>query len=302
MGATANRYLTRLITMLLSTAAPIISAHTQNYGKVGAVNLDVTATPPGGSPRTLTVGSNIVYKERIVTSEKGSTQILFPDQSTLNVGVNSSLVIDEFYYDPNAKSGTMVASLTKGVLRYIGGQVSHTSGVTINTPISIIGIRGGIATVMLNVPPAIASGDPHLSRRGGQQIVIAHFGTITLRNQINQVVIRQGFAALVNSANQQIGSPFRPSGALLGQIMQSLSSHPGQHGGIGNARVPTENTTTRLGFGAPAGLRSGAPRNGPPSRAHGLNPPGADPLGYTTIFGSGNSAARSSAQTPPPYP
>ena len=294
MGSHKHPHLLRLLTLLLSTVAPIVGANAQDYGKVGAVNLDATGTPPGGTAKTLTVGSNIIHKERIVTSAVGSTQILFPDQSTLNVGANSSIVIDEFVYDPNARTGKMVASATKGILRYIGGQISHTAGATINTPIATLGIRGGIATVMLPVPHNLAVHDRYLAEHMGQQLVIAHFGAITLTNRVSRVTIRPGFAALVTSPNQPIGSPFRPSDALLQQVMHYLTSNPGQHGGIGNAGVPTETTTTRLGFGSPHITL--------PNRPPGSNPPGSDPLGYITIFGSGNNSARSHAQTAPPYP
>src|ERR1700751_3001064 len=113
--------LTKLFTVLLSTVAPVALVHAQTAGRVGPVNPDATGTPPGGASRTLAVGGNVVYKEKIQSSAVGSTQILFPDQSTLNVGRNSSITIDEYVYDPNAGTGKMVASVGKGVLRFVGG-------------------------------------------------------------------------------------------------------------------------------------------------------------------------------------
>lgn len=141
--------------LLSTTALWATSADAQNYGRVGAVNNDATGTPPGSATRKLAVGSGVVVKERVRTSSSGSTQLQFPDQSTLNIGSNSDIVIDQFVYDPSAKTGSMVAKAAKGVLRYVGGQISHNSGATINTPSAAIGIRGGIVTVMLPLPPAI---------------------------------------------------------------------------------------------------------------------------------------------------
>jgi hypothetical protein len=57
-------------------------------------------TPPGGSTTTLTVGARVLHKERIHTSPTGSVQLLFLDKSTLSIAPNTSLVIDEFVYDP----------------------------------------------------------------------------------------------------------------------------------------------------------------------------------------------------------
>jgi hypothetical protein len=280
--------------LLLSTAAPIMPAGAQNYGKVGAVNPDVTGTSPGAAARELTVGSNIIHKERIETSAKGSTQILFPDQSTLNVGANSNIVIDEFVYDPNARTGKMAASATKGVLRYIGGQISHTAGATITTPLATLGIRGGIVTIMLPVPANLAATDPNLARSRGQMLVIASLGIVTLTNSAGSMTLRPGFAVLIGSANQPIGQPFRVSDATLQQVMHSLTSHPGQHGGIGNAGFPTETTIMRFGLGTTTIVTPGS--------QSGSNAPGSDPLGYITIFGSGTNAARDHTQSRPPYP
>ena len=50
-----------------------------------------------------------------MTGEKGQTQMLFVDQSALTIGPNSDLVLDEFVYDPNTETGTIVMSATKGL-------------------------------------------------------------------------------------------------------------------------------------------------------------------------------------------
>ena len=114
-------------------------------GTAAAVRPTSTGTPPGGSARTLEIGTGIVSKERIQTSGAGSLQVMFNDKSTLTIGPNSNLVIDEFVYSPGAGGGKFAASLTKGALRFVGGQISHTAGATINTPVASLGIRGGAA-------------------------------------------------------------------------------------------------------------------------------------------------------------
>jgi hypothetical protein len=295
MGPQKHSLFSRLLTLLLSTVAPV-SAGAQSWGRVVAVNVDATGTPPGAAAKTLTVGGNLIHKERIQTSAKGSTQVIFPDQSTLNIGSNSNIVIDEFVYDPRAGTGEMVASVTKGILRYIGGKISHTAGVTINTPLASIGIRGGIATLMLPVPADLAASDPNLRQHQGQQLVISHYGAITVTNHAGSTTIRPGFAVLIGSANLPIGKPFRPAGMVLQQVMNHLTSNQGQHGGVALTSLPTPTTPVPSGF---AMTHLTIPSH----------PPGSDPLGYVSIFGSANGAARSRSQTshanstmPPPYP
>ena len=187
--------LTRLLTILLSALAPMKRVLAENFGKVGAVNQDAIGTPPEGSAHTLVVGAGVVYKENIQTSAQGSTQILFPDQSTLNIGRNSSLVIDEYVYDPQTNQGSMLASLTKGTMRFVGGQISHSDGVTVNTPVATLGIRGGVATVVYPISPKLAASDPNLAGCSGQ-MVIGHVGTLTLKNAVSEVTVRPGFCHL----------------------------------------------------------------------------------------------------------
>ena len=270
--------LTQLLTVLLSTAAPMMRAEAQNSGRVTAVNPDATGTPPGATSRTLAIGTNVIHKERIKTSANGSTQILFPDQSTLNVGRNSSIVIDELVYDPNAGTGKMVATVGKGVLRFVGGQISHTAGVTIKTPVATLGIRGGVATVVYPITPDIASLIPN----GGQgQLVIGHVGTVTIQNGAGSAVLRPGFATFVAGPNSPIPEPFRLPDAVLRVIMAKLTSGPGQTGGVRD--LPTDSMAARLGYGTTT-------LNDP------ARPPGTDPLGYFSIFDGGNSVVRNKSQ------
>src|ERR1700741_4082046 len=152
MDWTKPSQVTSLLGVLLSTtAATVATADAQSYGKVGAVNQEAIGPPPGGASRKLTIGTNIVVKERVRTSASGSTQIQFPDQSAINLGANCDMVIDQFVYDPQSKSGTMAATVTRGALRYIGGQISHNSGATIRTPAANLGIRGGMVPLVVQL-------------------------------------------------------------------------------------------------------------------------------------------------------
>ncbi len=279
--------LARLGALLLSSVAPLTHAEAQNFAKVGAVNPEAMGTPPGGVARVLTIGSSIVVKERVRTTDAGSTQLLFPDQSTLNLGANSDMVIDEYYYNPDAKTGSMVASATKGVLRYVGGQISHSSGVTITTPSAVLGIRGGIATLMLSLSERLAELDPHLDCQQGNELVINHFGSTAIKNNVSQVTLRPGYATVICSANQPIAVPFKVSDALLRQIMRTQTSRTGQNGGFGGRQT---NGTAPPIFSPPPGFGTANVPN--PGR-----PPGTDPLGYTSVFSAGGSISRNKFQT-----
>lgn len=293
MDFRARPTLTRLLTLLLSSVVPMTRGHAEGSGKVGAVNPDATGTPPGGASRTLVIGTGVVYKEKIQTSPQGSTQILFPDQSTLNLGGNTSIVIDEYVYDPKTGTGSMAATLGRGVMRFVGGQISHTKGITVDTSVGNLGIRGGVATVVFPVTAQFTAGDPKLAGASGE-LVIGHVGVIVLKNNVSQVTIRPGFATWVSGPNDPIPEPFRISDLVMAKIVAALTSSSGQKGGAGNLPSP-EAFILRDGIGTVI-LTD-------PAR-----PPGSDPLGFTSIFGGGNDVARSKSQSnqirngaPPPY-
>jgi hypothetical protein len=139
--------LTTILALVAGLALSSATAHAEAVGAAAAVKPASTGTPPGGASRTLQVGTDIQSKERIQTSGSGSLQVMFLDKSSLTIGPNSDLVVDEFVYKQGGGNGAFAARLTKGALRFVGGQISHTSGATITTPAATIGIRGGAALV-----------------------------------------------------------------------------------------------------------------------------------------------------------
>jgi hypothetical protein len=173
---------TALAPLLLGTALVSPAAPQQRIGVNSAVNPDVTGTSPGAAPRRLVLGQEVVFNERIATGPGGQTQVLFVDQSTMTVGPNSEMVIDEFVYDPNAGTGKLAASLTRGVFRYVGGKLSkQDNAVTMQTPSATIGIRGGL--ILVNLAP------------DGRLEVIFGYGlgvTVTGLNGVSQTITRPG--------------------------------------------------------------------------------------------------------------
>ena len=53
----------------------------EKVGVNSAVNPEAQGTPPGGAARRLVIGQDVVFNERITTTDGGQTQLLFLDQS-----------------------------------------------------------------------------------------------------------------------------------------------------------------------------------------------------------------------------
>ena len=132
---------------VLSSIAMATNALAANAGRTTAVIQDARGTPPGQTTRILRPKLDVFRDERIQTDERGVTQILLVDGSNLTVGPNSDLTIDRFVYNPDTSTGEIAAKLGRGVLRFVGGQISKRGKVRIETPTAVIGIRGGIAII-----------------------------------------------------------------------------------------------------------------------------------------------------------
>src|SRR5690242_12188140 len=108
----------------VAVAAAMPASAQQQVGVNAAVNPDATGTPPGAGARRLVMGQPVVFNEHIATQAAGQTQIMFLDESAMTIGPDSDVTIDQFVYDPNAGTGKLAMSATRGVLRYVGGKIS----------------------------------------------------------------------------------------------------------------------------------------------------------------------------------
>jgi hypothetical protein len=212
-----------IIVLLAGIAMTAIPAAAQQVGTATAVNPLSESTPPGATTVALNVGSRIVHKERIHTTPTGSVQLLFLDKSTLSIAPNTSILIDEYVYNPNSGSGHMLASLTQGALRFVGGKLSHEGEAEIATPDAAIGIRGG--TVTVNRGP-----------KGTQ--VFNHFGFITIHNGGGTVsMLRPGFVVTILNWNTPPSQPVRVTEAETTHFLQILTSKFGQNGGVNGLKT-----------------------------------------------------------------
>ncbi len=165
-------------------------------GVAAAVTPEATSQPPGQDSRTLKIGASVVYNERIDTSGSGVVQVLLLDGSTFTVGPGSSLVIDRFVYDPKSGKGALVASFSKGALRFVGGKLSKNEpGISVKTPAGELTVRGGMFQGFIAGPnKALVSFlyGKHLSiARGGQVYTISSPGFLFDISHPGAPVIRQ---------------------------------------------------------------------------------------------------------------
>lgn|GEM_PF-636585 len=153
MAKSAVKGLSLLSALLLGATAFSLVGATGAAAKVGvtsATDGDPLGKPPTEAERVLRVGIDVQANELITTKADDRAHLMFLDGTALTIGPDAQLVIDKFVYDPNTKTGDLAITATKGVFRLVGGKISKTSPITITTPSSTIGIRGGVGMFDVN--------------------------------------------------------------------------------------------------------------------------------------------------------
>ena len=205
-------------------------------GVSSAVNPEASGAPPGQAARRLVIGQEVLFNERITTQEAGQTQLLFLDESSMTIGPNSDVTIDQFVYDPRSGTGKLAMTTTKGLLRYVGGKLSkQDEAVTMRTNSATLAVRGG--AFLLNQAP-----------NGSLQAVFIYGRglTVTGTTGASQTLQRPGFAVTIAGPGAAPSTPFPVPPVQLAQLVSQLD---GRRGGSGGARtVPTDASVAASGI------------------------------------------------------
>ncbi|MEM0944204.1 MAG: FecR domain-containing protein, partial [Pseudomonadota bacterium] len=146
-------------------------AQSTDIGSVAAVNRDMTGTPPQQDLRNLEIGNEVVEDERVQTSDLGSGQLVFIDQTTLTVSPNTDIVLDNYVFDASADRGDMALTMTRGALRFIGGRITKQRRAIIRTPTATIGIRGGLVIIEVS-----EDGTTRVTQMAGESTTVQSYG------------------------------------------------------------------------------------------------------------------------------
>ena len=87
-------------------------------------------------------GTLVETNDKIET-KNGKVKIVFKDDTNVTVTESSSLVIDDFVYDPKSGAGKLGLKAAAGTVRYVSGSIAKDpKNVKINTPTAAIAVRG----------------------------------------------------------------------------------------------------------------------------------------------------------------
>ena len=162
----------------------------------------------GGEELAVDQGTGVESYDTVKTAN-GRTAIQFVDDTRVDVTEHSKLLIDEFVYDPNTKTGALSIKAALGTVRYASGQIANNSrqNIKIKTPTATIAVRGtdfsmsvdefGQSSIILL---------PSCTQVGSKALCTV--GEISVESDVGQVVLNQAFQATTVSAIDS--APQRP--------------------------------------------------------------------------------------------
>lgn len=129
-----------VLSLLLLSALPASAS----ADKIGTV-LRVQGTPTAvlnGKTRKLVTGAAVNRDETVTGGAKSRIKIEFTDKSTVVLGEEAKLVIDELVFSPQRKRQAF--KFLTGAFRFTSGAIAqaNSANVSLTTPVATIGIRG----------------------------------------------------------------------------------------------------------------------------------------------------------------
>ena len=137
----------------------------------------------------------------VFSTANAKAGITFKDDTKVEITEHSRLVIDNFVYDANKKTGKLNMKMALGTVKYASGQIakSNPQQVVVETPTATIGVRGtdfsgtvdetGKSTVILL--PSCPKGWKNIERdcKVGQITVTTDAGTVLLTKAFESATV-----------------------------------------------------------------------------------------------------------------
>jgi hypothetical protein len=137
-----------LVIAVAISALPAVS-RAEVAGSVAAVRIWAYGTPPEKPERRdLFLRDDVQVRELLETVKNGALHVRLMDDTMLRLGSESRVVVDEFVYDPNADTSTLLARVTEGVCRFVSGKAA-TRRLDVITPAATIAARGTVFSVWI---------------------------------------------------------------------------------------------------------------------------------------------------------
>ena len=158
---------------------------------------------------------NIASMDNVRTGN-GRLSITFLDDSTVSLTERSSIVIDDFVFDPDPSQSRLVLNMASGTARFLTGALGRINSdrISIRTPVASIAIRGTSFTT-------------HVSEIGETMVILLpdengnSSGEIVVTSMAGEVVMNEPWQATAVTVSE---SPPTPPVLLQGLTMNFLNN------------------------------------------------------------------------------
>lgn len=121
----------------LSASAADVVGHVKNVSGEARLIRD-------GQVQAVQEGANLQSGDRISTAARSALGLTLSDDTTISLGANSELVLDQMLFEPASNQLGLGLSMNKGTFALTTGQIAKLApdSLKIATPAMSIGIRG----------------------------------------------------------------------------------------------------------------------------------------------------------------
>ena len=207
------RFLSAILVLLIFNQ-PLLAVE-KPIGLVVALRGEVTAVNTAGAQRRLAVQSEIYLADTIKTGSRGRVQMMFDDNTLISLGTNTDMLIADYQWNPDKKTGAMKTRVNEGVFRIMGGAITQVAprNFKTETPAGTIGIRGSMYA------GKVSGSSLHLLFQGGKGIYVSNeAGTVSID--------RPGFGTFVAGPGVPPAKPTRFSGEDMAPLDDVTADMP----------------------------------------------------------------------------
>lgn len=122
---------------------PLAGAETESIGSLRTLQGPVFLQREGVE-RMITQPERLYLKDVIRTGAAGSAGLLLRDDTSISLGPQSRLALEQFTFVPSQGKLSLVARLFKGTMAFLSGRIARLApnAVKVETPEATVGIRG----------------------------------------------------------------------------------------------------------------------------------------------------------------
>ena len=153
MPLPSTRDVVGLSVLLALVPAVAFAQPTTPAGRV-KVSSGTVAIVRNGQALPAPLGAEVFEGDVLRSGSDGRLAVMLRDETRVSIGPDSEVALAAFAFSPSESRLGVTIRLARGVISYVSGLVAKLApaSVTIQTPTSIIGVRGTHALVRVGTP------------------------------------------------------------------------------------------------------------------------------------------------------